>query len=166
MFVIIIVLLIIVIYLSYYLRTCPEYELIQVRLNNLKIDHLYEKRPIVIAESIVDIEDLVKTVFAYSYLFKNVSTNITDDQVRKNKNKFLLLYSDNDIAVKIINPKYKKELRKNLKESNVQYVTIKLRAGQVLVLPALWYYCADTPERTLKKIGLNDLISCWFYKLI
>ena len=162
-FVIVIIVLISLLYLQYYIRTKPDYQILQVYLDKFKLDTLYEKYPIVIYDQVYNVNDLLKTIFAYSFVF-NKEFTIEPDKIYRNDHKFTVLSSNDDVAVKIINPKYKKDIKDKLENSNVQYITIKLKEHQVLILPALWYYHTDNID--IQAIGLDDLISKWLYKII
>ena len=137
-----------------------DYQILQIYLDNFKLENLYEKYPIVIYDKIYKINDLLQTIFAYSFLFKK-QFDIKTEKVYKNIYKYLLIFSDNPISIKIINPKYKKDIKNSLQDSNVQYITIKLKENQVLILPALWYYYTDYIN--IRAIGLDDMISKFIY---
>ena len=163
-FVFIIIVLISILYLQYYLKYKQDYQILQVYLDTFKLETLYEKYPIVIYDQIYDIEELLKTTLAYSYNFKK-TFEIAAEKVYRNASKYVLLFSeDSDIALKIVNPKYKKDIKQKMEDSNVQYITIKLKEKQVLILPALWYY--QTNNMDVKAIGLDDLISKWLYAIV
>lgn len=162
-FLVIIVILIVFLYVQYYTKYKQEYQILQVYLNKFKLDTLYERYPIVIYDQVVDPNEVLKTALAYSFVFKTDMT-VEQEQVNRVSHKYLMLYSeDDDVAIKIINPKYKKEMKTVFSESNVQYVTVKLKAKQILILPALWYFYTDNMGVT--GIGLDDLVSKWFYAL-
>lgn len=161
---IVIILLLCIIYLPYYSKFKHDYQILQVNLNTLKLDHLYEKYPIVIFDTIQNVEDLFKTVFAYSYVFKSPST-VPTGYIFRNTHKFMILNPDTDVNIKLINPKYKKYVKTNLEDSDdIQYVTIKLKEKQTLIIPALWYVYTDYMD--IKSFVLDDLISKWIYKLV
>jgi hypothetical protein len=80
--------------------------------------------------------------------------------------------ADNDILINIINPKYIKNIvwqtknkyrisTKPLDDLNeVQYITVKLKSNQVIILPAFWIYQCDDYTNIIQ---LNDLLSCWVF---
>ena len=138
-----------------------NYEILQVSLNKISINNLYEKNPIVLDEQVYDVDELLGTLFKFSYIFKTMFT--VSNNVNRNPHKYLMLFADDKISIKIINPKYKKDIRKSLEDSNVQYVTIKLKPNQILILPALWYYHTDNMD--VRAIGLDDLLSKFIYKV-
>lgn len=161
-FIVIVVVLLIALYLQYYAKYKHDYQILQVYLDKFKLDTLYEKYPIVVYDQVYDTNDILKTIFAYSYVFRK-DLGVTPGQVTKNNHKYLVLSSDEDVSIKIINPKYKKDIKAKLEESNVQYVTIKLKENQVLILPAKWYFYTDNDS--VFGIGLDDLVSKWFYSV-
>lgn len=162
-FLLIIVVLITALYVQYYLSYKKEYEIIQVTLDNIQLKTLYEKYPIVVADQVYKTDDLLKTVFAYSYVFKK-PTNIEPDKIVCNKYKYMIITCEDNIDVKLINPKYKSKIKTSLEQSDVQYVTVKLKENQVLIVPALWYIHTDNMD--VSAIGLDDFLSKIIYAVI
>jgi len=167
--VVIIVILIVLIYIHYYNNYKSDYNIIQTYIDKVDINTVYEKYPIVIYDKIIDPKELLKTLFAYSYVFKN-EQKIRPIMPTYNKSKHMILWNpDNDILINIINPKYIRNIKwqkKNkykiatqpLSELNeVQYITIKLKTNQVLILPAFWIYQCDNYTHIIQ---LNDFLSC------
>lgn len=162
-FVIVVSVLLVLLYLQYYVKYKQDYQILQVFLDNFKLDTLYEKYPIVVYDQVYDPKDLLKTVFAYSFVFKN-EFSVEPGAVCRNSHKFVVLSCDDSVSLKIINPKYKKDIKPRIQDCNVQFVTVKLKPNQVLILPALWYYHTDNMD--VSAIGLDDLVSNWLYKLV
>ena len=69
-YILIIIALLFIIYAQYYMKYKNDYQILQVHLEGLNLDTLYEKYPIVIFNKIYDVNELLKTVFAYSYNFE------------------------------------------------------------------------------------------------
>lgn len=151
----IIVALIIALYIQYYFAYKKEYEIIQVTLNNIQLKTLYEKYPIVIADQVYKVDDLLKTVFAYSYVFKK-DVAIEPDRVTCNSHKYMIITAEDNIDIKLINPKYNIKSKK-LEDSDAKYVTVKLKENQVLIVPALWH--VHTENIDVKAYGLDDFLS-------
>lgn len=104
----ILVVLIIVIYVHYYTSYRTDYNILQTYLDNIDINLLYEKYPIVIYDQIKHPQELLRTLFAYSYMFKKEVT-VSPHVPIINKSKYMILWCDiTDIFVNIINPRYKK----------------------------------------------------------
>lgn len=162
-FFIIIIILVILLYLQSYMKPRTDYNIIQVYLDTFKLDNLYEKYPIIIYDQVYNIDDLLNTIFKYSYAFKT-TLQVEAAKIYKNTHKYLLVFNNTKpIKLKVINPKYKKDIKMKLEDSNVEYVTIKLKEKQVVILPALWYYYSD--NLNISAIGLDDLISRFVYAL-
>ena len=162
-FIIVISVLIVLLYLQYYVKTKQDYQILQVFLDNFKLETLYEKYPIVVYDQVYDSNELLKTIFAYSFVFKK-DFIVDPGVVYRNSHKFVVLSSDDSVSLKIINPKYKREIKARIEECNVQFVTVKLKQNQVLILPALWYYHTDNMD--IMAIGLDDMVSKWLYTLV
>ena len=161
-YILIIIALLFIIYAQYYMKYKNDYQILQVHLEGLNLDTLYEKYPIVIFNKIYDVGELLKTVFAYSYNFeKKVIAPV--NTINRNLSKYLIVTTDDDAHIKLINTKYKSNIKSSLAESDLQYVTIRLKQHQVLILPSLWYYHSD---RSLNAIGLDDIFSKALYMLL
>lgn len=162
-FLLIIVVLVTALYVQYYLSYKKEFEIIQVTLDNIQLKTLYEKYPVVIADQVYKTDDLLKTVFKYSYVFKK-SVSIEPGKLTRNDYKYMIITSDDNVDVKLINPKYKSNIKTTLAESDVQYVTVKLKEHQVLIVPALWYVHTDNMD--VLALGLDDFLSKMIYAIV
>jgi hypothetical protein len=82
----------------------------------------------------------------------------------------MLLWSPKqDVWLNIINPKYKKQIEwtrmngmklsklpLNKLDESIQYVTVKLKMNQVVILPAFWIFDANAD---VNAIQLDDVLS-------
>lgn len=157
MLIIITIMLLLIIYVQFYFKYNGEYTIIQSNLNKIDINTLYEKSPVVIYDAVKDPNTLLTTLFAYSYLCKNYNI-VKPTTTYKNKAKFAILYNDKgDVFVNIVSPKYSVDITKPLKtQDTVQYITIKLKQNQILILPFQWYYECTTSS---KVITLHDALT-------
>ena len=172
---ILLIILIISIYVHYYSKYNTSYEISQTYLDKINLELLYERNPIVIYDSIKTPNQLLKTLFKYSYTFKN-EYKISNSKVIMNRYKFSFIYSnDNECYVNLINPSYKKifkwdkhhqsnDMMSNteIEDTNVEYITIKLKPLQVLIIPSHWLIQSST---TLNKVNLDDVFSWIYFKL-
>lgn len=178
---VIVILLIVFIYIHYYSKYNDTYEIVQTYLDKVNIDMLYERNPIVIYDSIKTPKQLLGTLFKYSYVSKS-DYKIDTKYPIMNRAKFSFVYStsDQDTYINLINPSYKSSMKwankrsnggkslvmdkvstTTLEETNVQYITIKLRPYQVVILPMHWIIQSDTP---LIKYNLDDFVSMLYFK--
>jgi hypothetical protein len=137
-----IIILVIIIYIRYYLKYNSDIRIIQVYLDNFKLNHLYEKYPILIYDQVYNHDQLLKTIFSYSIQFKESQTLIPSIPII-NKSKYLLISCvDDDSLLNIINPKFSKEakLKKEFLDTNMSYISVKLKPKQVIILPSRWIY--------------------------
>lgn len=163
---IIIIILIVCIYINYYKKYKTDYNIIQSTIDTIDINLLYEKYPILIYSNILDPKELLHTLFAYSFVFKT-ETLITPIVPTINTSKYLLIWNEEqDIMINIINPKYKKLIQwtkykkliistKPIDELNdVQYISIKIKQNNVLILPHYWIFESNDPLHLLQLDGL------------
>lgn len=149
----IIIVLIIVIYVLHYTKVNDSYNITQTYIENLTPEILREKHPIIVYDMVPSLKELLKTLFAYEYIF---STNkiAKDDTLIVNKSKYMLLHNiqNHTIDVDIVSPKYAKVSNKK----DISLVTIKLKPNQLLILPFRWIY-HTTAE--IYVTVLDDLVS-------
>lgn len=170
----VLIICILIFYVQYYSKYNREYTILQLYLDKVDINHLYEKNPIVIYDRVINPQHLLKTLFAYSYAYHATYNIKGSNYVHTNTSKYLLLYSpkDSNINVNILNPKYngilKSEKRQRLITSKVeftnlndaQYVTIKLKQNQILILPSFWSFHS---YNDLTCIELHDVFSLVYF---
>lgn len=126
------------IYYSYYTKVNNFIQINQVFLEDFKPDLLYEKNPILIYDRLQNPDDLTKTIFKYTFLFKkNIKKNLYIT-----KSKYTIVYSEKDTIINITP-------REN-------FVTIKIAPYQVIILPYGWKISS---EDTLDLIQLDDIFS-------
>lgn len=164
--------LLIILYVQYYTKYNNDYKIIQSTLGNLEGKVLYERYPIVISDRLVNPDDILKTLFKYTYLTEKRAVIEGSFNVCRVFNKYTIIYSPHeDIDMNLIVPSYSKEFAPwhmhtsqcmfvskghSLTDSNAQYITIKLKKQQVLILPPYWMYHSINIYRI---IALNDPIS-------
>jgi hypothetical protein len=175
---IIVILLIISIYIHYYSKYNNSYEIVQTYLDKVNIDMLYERNPIVIYDSIKTPKQLLGTLFKYSYVSKS-EYKINTNYPILNQAKFSFIYSTNpyDIYVNLVNPSYKTDMKwvkqtnvktmdkvstVSLDDTQVQYITLKLKPYQVVIIPMHWIIQTDTP---IVKYNLDDFVSLLYFKM-
>lgn len=171
----VLIICIIIFYIQYYSKYNHEYTILQLYLDKVNINHLYEKNPIIIYDRIINPQQLLKTLFAYSYIYYS-SFNIKGSTfVHSNTAKYLIIYSkDEDVNINILNPKYNKilQLKKSQKLltsklqfsslDDAQYITIKLKQNQILILPSFWSF--QTNEN-ISCIEIQDIFSLIYFQI-
>jgi hypothetical protein len=174
MLLVIAIILFCILYLSFYAKYTNEYNIVQVFLDNVSPDILYEKHPIVIYDSLVNPKDLLNTLFKFQYLFQK-EFNIPANTGIAIKSKFSIIYSSHDktSVVKLIHPKYNSEFQWNssqhqrlsktdINTTNIQYIDVQLKRNQVILVPPHWIIQADV---TLHKIDIDDVASYLYFRI-
>ena len=153
-----------ILYMNAYMCYKPDINIIQTRLSNIDFDILSEKYPIVIYDRILKPQDLVETLFKYSYIQQKNKIITFNDNAILNLSKYLILFNPIlDVDLNIIHPKYKIKFSKGLYSRDkfndfgkeIVYFTIKLKKDQVCILPAFWIYFCNFP---LQSISLYDTL--------
>lgn len=174
----VVVILVVCLYVQYYSKYNKKYEIVQASLSNITLDLLYERNPIIIEDTIANPRHLLKTLFKYSYTFVR-EMDVTTNQIFKIKSKFCLVYAVDQnipsVQLNLINPIYDKQSRFKwntsanslittstlLNETNVEYITLKLKPNQPVIIPTHWLAQTDHP---MHKIDLDDVVSCFCLK--
>jgi len=154
------VVMLVVLYIQSYLKPKTEYTIVQTYLDKVNVDTLYDKYPIIIYDLIQDPKQLVKSLFAYSYLF-DIYTHLPANAIFCTRSKFTLVFNNStDVPVHIISPKHKPKINATLpleqQDTSVQYVTVNLKQNQVMIVPMQWYISGTTQ---CNMILLDDLLS-------
>lgn len=153
----IIITLLIIIYIKYYTKYNTSYKIIQTELANSTEDIIYERYPIIISDRIVNPRQLLDTLFKYKYMFQNTFIQYGSPIPRIVFDKYTILFNNKtDIEINIISPLYKKDINQDINSANIEFVTIKLKKLQVLILPTFWIYHTELPHHV---ITLNDPLS-------
>ena len=93
------------VYSNLYLKPNKDFQLIQANLNNFTEGILYEKNPFIIYDEIVNMYEILNTVFKYQYVLKQ--KNIIDkNKIYKSKSKYALVHnnSDTDLTINLMSP--------------------------------------------------------------
>ena len=139
-------LVIIVIAYSYlYLRPKRDFQILQANLSNIRDDLLYEKYPIILNDPIVNLEDILSSVFKYQYVFKRDMVIEKDSEIR-NTYKYMILQNVDTEAcsLDVMSP------TKTLSTSVI------VPSFNVVIIPYMWFVMNN--DQPLKCILLNDLI--------
>ena len=159
----IITILLIVVYFQYAFRVSQNINIIQLNLEKINLDILYEKNPSVIYDRVMDPSDLLKNLFAYNYISaKDILVSFQEGNIIKNMHKYAGLYNElANVEINIFHPS------NIINESctfqdlgpEAQYITIKLKKNQLLILPMFWLYHCTYPLQTLQ---IHDIFSRFF----
>lgn len=148
-----IVVLIVITYVLHYTKVDETYNITQTYIEDLTPEILKERHPIIVYDMVPSIRELLKTLFAYQYIYSN-SKVLKDDNMFVNISKHMIIQNIQStvIDVNIISPRYSKA--KNIKD--VGLVTMKLKPNQFLILPYRWIY--QTPAEISVTV-LDDVVS-------
>lgn len=150
-----IVLIIIIIYSLCYLIFPEEIVLLQVKKENLSIDNLLSKQPIIIENKIN--REYIDKIFKFNLISKIKKNNIWN----RTNNKYTLFFAKNDTNIFISNPK---KIKYEEPTKNDIVIEIKIKKDQSLILPYKWYYSLDNKNQVIK-YGIHDYIT-YVYNII
>jgi hypothetical protein len=171
------ILLIMFIYIRYNLKVNPNFELLQVMSNNLTHDVLYEKQPIVITDRISDAQKFIDITMTYDFITQSYTRWSPLNFVSQNLSSYMIIHNsgitesgnkkEKEWMLYIAHPKHQNNFKwvgsldnrylvsnytvtDHNKINNTQFVGIKLRPGQMIILPAFWMFYLDTRENSNK----------------
>lgn len=150
-----IVLIIIIIYSLCYLIFPEEIVLLQVKKENLSIDNLLSKQPIIIENKIN--REYIDKIFKFNLISKIKKKNIWN----RTNNKYTLFFAKNDTTIFISNPK---KIKYEEPTKNDIVIEIKIKKDQSMILPYKWYYSLDNKNQVIK-YGIHDYIT-YIYNII
>jgi hypothetical protein len=163
-----IIIFLILVYSSLYYIFIDEISIYQVSVEHFDFDLLYKRQPIVVSESIKDIDDILTNWFKYNIInYDIVKTN----EWERNNHKYLVIYGSNPdltetaepIEVTICNPLAKEYNGVSgvpgvpgVPHVDSKMTTIKLKTNMVLIIPFRWkYHIVGNPEIH----GVHDYIT-------
>ena len=145
---IVLLILVLVMYIRYNLKYNDEIQILQMLPAKLTPDILAEKNPIIIDGCQDTPSVLVRKAFAYMYLY-TTNWTYTEGTLIKNNARFVVITTDNETEIEIVNPKY-------THKTNYKSVVVKLHKGEIFILPMYWRFKADT---NLECIAIHDIYS-------
>ena len=154
-----IALVVIGVYVSYYYCYPPEVSVVQTSLENFSFQIFMEKQPIVVQDKIQDISEVRKAWFGANITFndvlKNNELNGAPDWVR-NRYKFLVLQPTEDTEIVLYPPHLK--MIDGAPDPDEHLLAMRIRALQTLILPIHWRYHI-AKNSAVKSIGVHDFVT-------
>tara|TARA_B110000858_G_scaffold20233_1_gene20272 strand:- start:851 stop:1324 length:474 start_codon:yes stop_codon:yes gene_type:complete len=146
---VLIITLLIVLYSSLYFIFKEEITIQQIQKNNISLDILINKQPIIIEDKLNKKE--INDLFKYNIIeYPNVN-NIWN----RNQYKYILITAINNTNIFISNPKKIKFETPNEKDI---VIDIQLKKNQSLILSFKWYYSLINNE-DIEIYGIHDYIT-------
>lgn len=146
------------VYASLYYIFYDELIIYQVEATHFDFNLLYNKQPIIIQDSITNIDEIVANWFNY---------NIIDHDVlipniwgwNRNHYKYFVIYAPDTTTIEITlgNPLTKQE--GNAPEHNQTLTTIQLNNSKMLIIPFKWYYHINIISGNPRFFGIHDYIT-------
>ena len=120
--------------------------IIQSDLENFDINNLLSKQPIIIDTKILHCNHVIISWFSILNIIRDV--NIIDNQIFKNKYKYLVIHPENDVNIFLNSPKQKM----------TDLLEIQLKEKQLLIVPYNWNILIENTKK-IKFVGIHDCIS-------
>ena len=171
---IIVILLIVAVYLSYYAKYSSDYNITQTFLDKFHPNLLYERNPIIIYDTLARPKDLLNTIFKYQYIHSR-ELHTTPYKTTTIKSKFSMFYcqENNNAVIKLINPtflysfqwysaQHQRVSDTDLNTTNVTFIDIHLKRNQVMILPPHWIIHSSV---SLQRIDIHDVWSYTYFAI-
>lgn len=149
----IIILLLLILYIYCYYIFPDELSILQTNMNEFTFELLFKKQPIVIEDKNIDINYLLNNWFNYN-IINNIENN---NRWNHNNNKYLIIHSINDVNVLLCDPK--NNFMNDIPDIKDLIIEIKLKKGQILIIPFKWYYNIDNNNDNYHLYGIHDYIT-------
>jgi hypothetical protein len=153
-----IVLIIAIVYLSYYYRYPKEVAILQTTLNDFTLPALLEKQPVVFQDRIQDITEVRKAWFGYNITY---NTTLEEGVWVRNRFKHLLIQPETDTELLLYPPHLK--MVDGAPDPEEHLVAMQLSAKQLLILPLHWKVYVPAGGHSLRVIGVHDLITMFIW---
>lgn len=137
-------------WLYYYCKKRNDFQIIQSNLNNIRDDVLYEKYPIIIYDKIVNVTDLLNTLFKYQYICK-FTKNINTNTSLKNYSKYMIIHNT-----------YTHDIEVSLSNNHNENVVIIIPAYNVLIIPFMW--SVNSLDNKITCFELVDFVHYFLYR--
>ena len=159
--------LLIIIYASLYYIYNDELIIYQVESSHFDFNLLYNKQPIIIQDSIKNIDEILVNWFNYNIIESDVNIpNIWNWNI--NNFKYFLIYADaqeeNSIEITLGNPltKHKNNVPISpdiISDYNQKLTTILLNKNKLLIIPFKWFYHLNIISGNPRFFGIHDYIT-------
>lgn len=159
--------LLIIIYASLYYIYNDELIIYQVESSHFDFNLLYNKQPIIIQDSIKNIDEILVNWFNYNIIEYDVNIpNIWNWNI--NNFKYFLIYADaqeeNSIEITLGNPltKHKNNVPISpdiISDYNQKLTTILLNKNKLLIIPFKWFYHLNIISGNPRFFGIHDYIT-------
>lgn len=145
-----IIILLIIVYSSLYFIFKEEIIIQQIKKNNITLDILINKQPIIVEDKLIKKE--IQNLFQYNII---EYTSLYDKIWNRNQYKYILIQALNDTNVIISNPK---KIKIEIPLENDTVIDIQLKKNQTLILSFKWYYSLINKEDIII-YGIHDYIT-------
>lgn len=138
--IIIIIITLVYIVLSFYLKHNDRLDIAQCRLADLSMDLLYEKTPVIVSEQLMDPTHLLSSLFRYSYAYSRRAL-VRSGESYTCRSKFTVMWcGTNDTQLDLIAASSPRpdDVRVFYECPGAEFVTVKLRRNQAMILPPHW----------------------------
>jgi len=133
-------------YILCYFSYPQQITIIQSDIENFDINTLFSKQPIIIDTKIINSNDIIISWFSIFNIIRDI--NIINNNIYKNKYKYLIIHPENDTNIFLNSPTQKM----------TDLLEIQLRAKQLLIVPYNWKILIENSEK-IKFVGIHDCIT-------
>lgn len=160
--VVVITALILYLITSPYFEHNDTFEITQCDLDDVTMDVLYERNPVVISDQLQVPSHLLDTLFKYAFAFRRESVHPSGRVPHRCLSKFTMVWgSHGGVHVNLVNKRNAAAyLSRGADEfyanDMAEYVTVRLLQNQVLIVPPFWSMMSSG---AVHLVELDDLLS-------
>ena len=145
---------IILIYASLYFIHREDIVLHQTNVYNFDFSLLYNKQPIIIEDSVKDLDEVISLWFSPNIVSKYL---IIDELWKKNNYKYAIIYSIKDTEITLSHP-YNNLDNYDPENPLFPLTTIKLKNNKFIIVPFKWKYNIENTNNVIV-YGIHDYIT-------
>lgn len=146
--------ILIILYASLYFIHREDIVLHQTNVYNFDFSLLYNKQPIIIEDSVKELDTLILSWFSPNIISKYL---IINEIWKKNNYKYTIIYSIKDTEITLSHP-YNNLDNYDTENPLFPLTTIKLKNNKLIIIPFKWKYnVADTNDVIV--YGIHDYIT-------
>lgn len=158
----------------------PIFEILQTNLPKFQTNMLHEKLPIVLEDQIVDVQEVIRNVFRYLYIYRYNDTSLSFPfQIVICKSRYTIIYNADNLKpfhINLYHPKYTTQgINSNDPITSNRHILvypkfdtesqiIRLHPNKMIIIPYKWAYSihddvANVQPQLLFRIHLHDLVT-------
>lgn len=155
----ILLVVLVVIYLSYYYRYPAEVAILQNTLSDMDLNALLQKQPIVVEDRVSNLQELAAAWFKYHYKTGVHHVAQTDESWARNRYRYLVIQPTQSAELMLYPPGKPMDASGTAPDPAETLLVIPLAPNQPCVLPLHWRFRFHDLGTEYSMVGVHDWLS-------